>query len=86
MMCVGSVGAEGGIGAGGEVFCSMGFLPSIDHGGGRGPTAAMRPYSRLLLIYYALPVVCTSRYILLAKRSILTKAHVEPIMDIFVPV
>ncbi len=26
----------------------------------------------LLLIYYALPVVCTSRYILLAKRSILT--------------
>ena len=29
-------------------------------------------------IYYALPVVCTSRYILLAKRSILTKAQVEP--------
>jgi hypothetical protein len=37
-------------------------------------------------IYYALPVVCTSRYILLAKRSILTKAQVEPTMDIFVPV
>ena len=36
----------------------------------------------LLLIYYALPVVCTSRYILLAKRSILTKAQVEPTMDI----
>jgi hypothetical protein len=30
-----------------------------------------------VLIYYALPVVCTSRYILLAKRSILTKAQVE---------
>jgi len=29
-----------------------------------------------LLIYYALPVVCTSRYILLAKRSLLTKAQV----------
>ncbi len=27
----------------------------------------------LLLIYYALPVVCTSRYILLAKRSMLTR-------------
>ena len=40
-----------------------------------------RCYQRLL-IYYALPVVCTSRYILLAKRSILTKAQVEPMMDI----
>jgi hypothetical protein len=35
-----------------------------------------------VLIYYALPVVCTLRYILLAKRSILTKAQVEPMMDI----
>jgi hypothetical protein len=50
MMRVGGVGAEGGIGAGGEVFCSMRFLASIDHGGRRGPTAAMRPYSRLLSI------------------------------------
>ena len=31
----------------------------------------------LLLIYYALPVVCTSRYILLAKRSILKKGKVS---------
>jgi len=30
------------------------------------------PLLVLLLIYYTLPVVCTSRYILLAKRSILT--------------
>ncbi len=30
------------------------------------------PLLVLLLMYYALPVVCTSRYILLAKRSILT--------------
>jgi hypothetical protein len=50
MMRVCGVGAEGGIGAGGEVFCSMRFLASIDHGGRRGPTAAMRPYSRLLSI------------------------------------
>jgi hypothetical protein len=34
------------IGAGGEVFCSMQFLASIDHGGCRRPTAAMRPYSQ----------------------------------------
>jgi len=49
-MRVGGVGAEGRIGAGGEVFCSMRFLTSIDHGGRHGPTAAMRPYSRLLSI------------------------------------
>ena len=45
-MCVGGVGAEGGIGAGGEVFCSMQFLASIDHCSRHRPTAAMRPYSR----------------------------------------
>jgi hypothetical protein len=39
------VGAEGRIGAGGEVFCSMHFLASIDHGGHCCPTAAMRPHS-----------------------------------------
>ena len=48
MMRVGGVGAKGRIGAGGEVFCSMRFLASIDHGGRYGPTAAMMPYSRLL--------------------------------------
>ncbi len=40
------VDAEGGIGAGGEVFCSMCFLASIDHGSRRRPTAAMRPHSQ----------------------------------------
>ncbi len=30
-----------------------------------------------MFIYYALPVVCTSRYIVLTNRSILTKAQVE---------
>jgi hypothetical protein len=50
MMRVGGLGAEGRIGAGGEVFFSMRFLSSIDHGGRRGPMAAMRPYSRLLSI------------------------------------
>ena len=49
-MCAGGVGTEGRIGAGGEVFCLMRFLASIDHGGRRGPKATMRPYSRLLSI------------------------------------
>ena len=42
----GGVCAEGGIGAGGEVLCLMRFLASIDHGGCRRPTAAIRPHSR----------------------------------------
>ena len=42
----GGVGAEGGIGVGGEVFCLMPFLASIDHGGRHRPTATMRPHSR----------------------------------------
>ena len=37
---------EGGIGAGGEVFCLMQFLTSIDHGGCCHPKADMRPHSR----------------------------------------
>jgi len=45
-MRVGGVGTEGGIGAGGEVFSSMRFLASIDHGGRRHPTAATRPHSQ----------------------------------------
>ena len=44
-MGVGGVCAVGGIGAGGEVFCLMQFLASINHGGRRGPTAATRPHS-----------------------------------------
>ena len=45
-MRVGGVGTEGGIGAGGEVFCSMQFLVSIDHGSRHRPTAATRLHSR----------------------------------------
>jgi len=44
MMRSGGAGAEGGIRAGGEIFYSMRFLASINHGGRRRPTA--RPYSR----------------------------------------
>ena len=46
----GGGGKLGGIGPGDEVFCSMRFLASIDHGGRRRPTAAMKPHSRLLSI------------------------------------
>ena len=49
-MCGGGGGELGGIGPGDEVFCSMRFLVSIDHGGRRRPTAAMKPHSRLLSI------------------------------------
>jgi hypothetical protein len=45
-MSGGGVGAEGGIGAGGEVFCSMRFLELINHGSRRRPKAAIRPHSR----------------------------------------
>jgi hypothetical protein len=45
-MRVGSIGTEGGIGVGGEVFCLMRFLTSIDYGGRRRPKAATRPHSR----------------------------------------
>ena len=42
----GGGGKLGGIGPGDEVFCSMRFLASINHGGRRRPTAATRPHSR----------------------------------------
>jgi len=45
-MCSGGVGTEGGIRAGGEVFCWMQFLASINHGGCRHPPAATWPHSR----------------------------------------
>jgi hypothetical protein len=50
MMRGGGGGKLGGIGPGYEVFCSMQFLASIDHGGRRRPTAAMKPHSQLLSI------------------------------------
>ncbi len=46
----GGGGKHGGISPGDEVFRSMRFLASIDHGGRRRPTAAMKPHSRLLSI------------------------------------
>jgi hypothetical protein len=44
-MRIGNVGTEGGIGAGGEAFCLMRFLASIDYAGCCRLTAATRPHS-----------------------------------------
>jgi hypothetical protein len=46
MMHSSGVCTEGGIRAGGEVFCSMQFLVSINHGGPCRPTATTGPHSR----------------------------------------
>ncbi len=44
MMCGGGGDELGGIGPGDKVFCLMRFLTSIDHGGRRLLTAAMKPH------------------------------------------
>ena len=54
----GGGGELGGIGPGDEVFCSMRFLASIDHGGRRRTTAAMKPHSRLLSIQQSANILC----------------------------
>ena len=57
-MCGGGGGKLGGLGPGEKVFCSMRFLASIDHGGRRRPTAAMKPHSRLLSIQQSANIIC----------------------------
>jgi hypothetical protein len=54
----GGGGKLGGIGPGDEVFCSMRFLASINHGGRRRPTAATKPHSRLLSIQQSANILC----------------------------
>ncbi len=51
-------GEEGGMGEGGEVFCSMGFLALIDHVSRGRPTAAMKPHSWLLRIQQSANILC----------------------------
>jgi hypothetical protein len=50
--------AEGGTGAGGEVFCLMQFLALIDHGSRCCPTAAMKPHSWVLSIQQPANILC----------------------------
>jgi len=62
----GGGGELGGIGPGDEVFRSMQFLASNDHGGGRRPTATMMSHSRLLSMQQSANILC-DRLVLLLK-------------------
>ena len=70
-MRVGSVGTEGGIGAGGEVFCSMQCLASIDHGGRHRPTAATMPHSQCGSIQQSANMLCNRLVSLKLENSII---------------
>jgi hypothetical protein len=65
----GGGGELGGIGPGDEVFCSMRFLASIDHGGRCRPTAAMKPHSRLLSIKQSANIVLCDRLVSLKLEN-----------------
>ena len=71
----GGGGAEGGMGEGGEVFCSMRFLASIDHGGRRRPTAAMKPHSRLLSIQQSANILCDRLVLLKLEKTIIINVY-----------
>ena len=66
----GGGGELGGIGPGDEVFCSMQFLASIDHGGQRRLTAAMKPHSRLLSIQQSANILCDRLVLLKLEKTI----------------
>jgi hypothetical protein len=71
-MIGGGGGELGGIVPGDEVFCSMRFLVSIDHGGQRRPTAAMKPHSWLLSTHQSADILCDRLVLLkLEKLSLL---------------
>ena len=68
----GGGGELGGVGPGDEVFCSMRFLASIDHGGRCRPTTVMKPHSRLLSIQQSANILCDRLVLLkLEKLSLL---------------
>jgi hypothetical protein len=70
----GDGGKLGGIGPGDKVFCSMQFLVSIDHGGRRLPTAAMKPHSRRLSIQQSANILC-NRLVSLKLEKTLNRRH-----------
>jgi hypothetical protein len=75
MMRGGGEGAEGGMGEGDEVFCSMRFLASIDHGGRGRPTAAMKPHSRLLRIQQSANIPCDRLVLLKLEKTIIINVY-----------
>ncbi len=74
-MCGGRGGAEGGMEEGGEVFCLMQFLVSIDHGSQHCPTAAMTPHSRLFSIQQTAKILC--------DRSVSVKLNKTIIINVY---
>jgi hypothetical protein len=68
-------GAEGGMGEGGEVFCSMQFLALINHGSQCCPTAAMKPHSRLLHIQQSANILCDRLVLLKLEKTIITNFY-----------
>ena len=71
----GGGGELGGIGPGDEVFCSMRFLASIDHGGRRLPTAAMKPHSRRLSIQQSANILCDRFVLLKLEKTIIINVY-----------
>ncbi len=72
----GSGGGElGGLGPGDEVFCSMQFLASIDHGSRRRPTAAMKPHSRLLSIQQSTTILGNRLVSLKLEKNIINYVY-----------
>jgi hypothetical protein len=71
MMRGGGGGAEGKMGGGGEVFCSMQFLVSIDHGSLHRPMATMKPHSRLLRIQQLANILCDRLVLLKLEKTII---------------
>ena len=65
----------GGTGPGDEVFCSMRFLASIDHGGRRRPTAAMKPHSWLLSIQQSANILCDRLVSLKLEKTIIINVY-----------
>ena len=75
MMRGGGGGAEGGMGEGDEVFCSMRFLALIDHGGRGRPTATMKPHSRLLRIQQSANILCDRLVSLKLEKTIIINVY-----------
>ena len=75
MMRGGGGGAEGGIGEGDKVFCSMRFLASIDHGGRGRPMATMKPHSQLLRIQQSAHILCDTLESLKPEKTIIINVY-----------
>ena len=75
MMRGGGVGAEGGMGEEGEVFCSIRFFALINHGGRGRPTAAMKPLYRRLRIQQSANVPCDRLVLLKLEKMIIINVY-----------